>query len=1216
MNPDAPQTPREELEMRLTALLMGELSREEAAALERQIAADPDLAALHARLRQAMKLLREASALPEQPAPVQLSAERRERLLAHFQTAVPAPSAAPIIKLPRRDWSWAVPLGLAAALIALLGGTILMNGFMPSEASRAGRGSESDFVSDAVPVQASPSGWAEQSGVVRSKRAEAPARSFFKLYSSSDLKPAESAPAAPPSGPATDGFAQFAPLDNAEKISLPAIETASASRAVRFAVIPPPPAAPAPSAGATLDFGTVATQGVATVEREPALLGGVAASTPKALASLVPRPVTALAVIPQQPVLGNDSRDRQVEVGGFQALAGGRNQTSDLHKNGVALDDLVTANSPMSAPAAAIADTDSDGGLIRLEVARETARQPAQEEFFSKELSSAGGIASREKSDGKDRAAGTPESAKLAKVAPDRLGRLEDSVRLRTDALDVFGVVASSDAIQPAPLVTEFGEPINNGRRIVANGSDPAATAPRSGADHWAFDGTVAADGEKPALPDSLRRAGDQKADDKKTVARTAFWFDDNSAKANANTATEGTFWDVPAQASPVQGGENGAPDLGFREGFVSGVGGSKAGRGANTSIGVLDPTSRPELEVEQKLKREIAAVDGKLWERGNESSQQTAEITKGLKADMELALGEKRPESVDEFRFRTVAGQKPGAAPAKEPAVRDLSEIEGKTRARAKGKADAPAAALGLEKQKREMNRGLSSQVEKPAEPSLEKARKEVREELAVAGKPVEVAKLAEYQRKAAFQKLFKADAPAPSRPATPAPVPQPEIATSANAFSTFSLNVSDVAFKLAGASLEQGQMPELGSVRSEEFINAFDYRDPEPTPGAPLAFASELARYPFAQNRDLLRLSVKTAAAGRQPGRPLNLVLLLDNSGSMERADRVNIVREALRVLATQLQPQDKLSVVTFARTPRLWADGVAGDKAGEVTARVGEITPQGGTNLAAALDLGYATALRHYQAGGISRVVLLTDGAANLGDVNPDALKQKVEAHRQQGVALDCFGIGWEGLNDDLLEQLSRNGDGRYGFINTPEEAATNFAAQLAGALQVAASDVKVQVEWNPRRVTAYRQIGYAKHQLKKEQFRDNTVDAAEIGAAESGNALYVLEVNPRGEGDLATVRVRFKVPGTSDYKEHEWTVPFTANTPPLEQASPALRLAGTAGAFSEWLAASPYATEVTTDRLLGLLNGVPTIYGADPRPQKLEWMIRTAKSVSGR
>src|SRR5439155_17895048 len=202
-----------------------------------------------------------------------------------------------------------------------------------------------------------------------------------------------------------------------------------------------------------------------------------------------------------------------------------------------------------------------------------------------------------------------------------------------------------------------------------------------------------------------------------------------------------------------------------------------------------------------------------------------------------------------------------------------------------------------------------------------------------------------------------------------------------------------------------------------------------------------------------------------------------------------------------------------------------------------------------------------------------------------------------------------------NDDLLEVLSRNGDGRYGFINTPEEAASDFAGQLAGALHVAASDVKVQVEFNPSRVTAYRQIGYAKHQLRKEQFRDNTVDAAEIGAAESGNALYVIEVNPNGEGPVATVRVRFKVPGTSDYREHEWAVPYVGNAVALEQASPAMRLAASASAFSEWLAASPYAGEVTPERLLGYPNGVPEVSGADTRPKKLERMLRQAKSVAG-
>jgi len=268
--------------------------------------------------------------------------------------------------------------------------------------------------------------------------------------------------------------------------------------------------------------------------------------------------------------------------------------------------------------------------------------------------------------------------------------------------------------------------------------------------------------------------------------------------------------------------------------------------------------------------------------------------------------------------------------------------------------------------------------------------------------------------------------------------------------------------------------------SVRSEEFINAFDYRDPEAAPGVPVAFAWERAQYPFVQNRDLLRFSLKTAAQGRQSGRPLNLVLLLDNSGSMERADRVQIIHEALRVLASQLKAEDKLSVITFARTPRLWVDGVSGTQAGQVAEEVSGLTPQGGTNLEDAMNLAYQTALRHYLANGLNRVVLMTGWRGQSGQRRTEALKQKVETNRKQGIALDCFGIGWEGYNDDLLEVL-RAMAMAVRLHHTPGRSSTQFASQLAGALHVAASDVKVQVEFNPNRVTAYRQIGYAKHQL---------------------------------------------------------------------------------------------------------------------------------------
>ena len=452
--------------------------------------------------------------------------------------------------------------------------------------------------------------------------------------------------------------------------------------------------------------------------------------------------------------------------------------------------------------------------------------------------------------------------------------------------------------------------------------------------------------------------------------------------------------------------------------------------------------------------------------------------------------------------------------------------------------------------------------------------------------------------------------------RPASiPAPEHQPEVLTRENRFSTFSLNVSDVSFKLTESSLASGALPDSNTVRAEEFINAFDYHDSEPPPGVSIGFSWERSQYPFAHNRDIIRLSVRAASMGREAGRPLNLVILLDNSGSMERADRVAIVRTALTVLAGKLQPHDRISVVAFARTARLWIDGKQGGNPDELLGRLLQLVPDGGTNLEAALDLAYETARKHFVPGGNNRVVLLTDGAANLGAVDPEALKQTVESFRKQGVALDCFGIGWEGYNDTLLESLSRNGDGRYGFVNDPKEADDDFAKQLAGALQVAASDVKVQVEFNPERVRSYRQIGYAKHQLKKEQFRDNTVDAAEIGAAESGNALYTIELKADGHGPIGVVRVRFKRPSSGQVEEREWPVPYSSDSVPLDQASSTIRLAATGAAFAEWLARSPYAGDVQPTRLLTYLSGIPELYPMDPRPKRLEWMIRQAGAIAG-
>jgi Mg-chelatase subunit ChlD len=441
-----------------------------------------------------------------------------------------------------------------------------------------------------------------------------------------------------------------------------------------------------------------------------------------------------------------------------------------------------------------------------------------------------------------------------------------------------------------------------------------------------------------------------------------------------------------------------------------------------------------------------------------------------------------------------------------------------------------------------------------------------------------------------------------------------RPELETTQESTSTFSMNVSDVSFKLAKAALAEGSLPDPESIRSEQFLNAFDYRDPAPYSNQPIGFYSEQAQHPFAHHRDLVRIALQTAATGRTSERPMHLTILLDNSGSMERNDRREILSQALNVLSQKLTTKDRISVVSFARTARLWVDGAEGGSPVAILEKVDNLMPQGGTNIEEALNTAYEVASDHYVKNGINRVVLLTDGAANLGNVDPEMLKQKVVKERKRGIAFDCFGIGWDGLNDPLLEVLSRNGDGRYGFLNNPSDASSEFAEQLAGALNVAASDVKVQVEFNPERVKHWRQLGYAKHQLTKEQFRDNTVDAAEIASAESGNALYVFEPIESGSGPIGQVRVRYRVPHTSEYREKEWTVPYQSSVPAAEDSSAAMKLALTSGLFAEWLNGNPHAGNISLDALKKIFQGVPETFGEDPRPYELQKMFEQARSLS--
>lgn len=441
--------------------------------------------------------------------------------------------------------------------------------------------------------------------------------------------------------------------------------------------------------------------------------------------------------------------------------------------------------------------------------------------------------------------------------------------------------------------------------------------------------------------------------------------------------------------------------------------------------------------------------------------------------------------------------------------------------------------------------------------------------------------------------------DAPLPAKkPAAPAPA-ETDILTTTNAFSTFSLNVSDVSFRLAGEAVRRGAYPDTGNIRSEEFINAQNYRDPAPRAGEDVSLRQEQARHPFRHNRSLLRLSLKTGSEGRSAASPLNLVVLLDDSGSMERSDRRETVSAANTILADNLRPGDTVSVIGFSRTQNLLVDRMDGANTQPLRDLAKNPPPsEGGTNLEAALNTAYAQLARQTPAGASGRVILLTDGAANLGDADPARLADIVAGNRMKGRALDAYGIGFDGYNDTLLEQLSRKGDGRYAYLNNAGEARDEFGKKLVGALRPYANDVKVQVEFNADRVASWRLVGYDNHRLRKEDFRNNKVDAAELAANESGTALYELELKPDGAGDLGTVHVRYRVPGTQEYKEISRSILATP-APAFDDAPEGVRLAACAAFTAESFAGNPNAAGVDHAALRKAIARLAAAHPDDPQ-----------------
>lgn len=446
----------------------------------------------------------------------------------------------------------------------------------------------------------------------------------------------------------------------------------------------------------------------------------------------------------------------------------------------------------------------------------------------------------------------------------------------------------------------------------------------------------------------------------------------------------------------------------------------------------------------------------------------------------------------------------------------------------------------------------------------------------------------------------------------------PSPELEETSAAeepVSTFSLHVSDVSFKLAQAALAKGELPDPTRIRPEEFYNAFDYGDPPPATGEEVACRIEQSADPVLQQRNLVRIAMEVASTGRGAGQPLRLTVLLDTSGSMERADRVASVRRAMEVLASLLGPDDRVTVIGFARQPRLLADQLPGDQASKLVEIVTSTPSEGGTNLEEALRLAGEMATKAASPVAQNRIVLVTDGAANLGSADPARLASMIESLRRKGIAFDACGVGADGLDDEILESLTRKGDGRYYLLDRPEDADEGFARQLAGAFRPAAENVKVQVRFNQGRVGKYRLVGFEKHRLREEDFRNDKVDAAELASEEAAVALYQVEVLPDGEGELGEVFVRFRDAASGRMVERSWTMPFEAQAPAFDRAPTSMQLAGVAAMLAEKLRGGAMGSQVDLETLAPIVNHLRSTYAEDPRVQELVAMFGQMRQITG-
>jgi Ca-activated chloride channel family protein len=411
--------------------------------------------------------------------------------------------------------------------------------------------------------------------------------------------------------------------------------------------------------------------------------------------------------------------------------------------------------------------------------------------------------------------------------------------------------------------------------------------------------------------------------------------------------------------------------------------------------------------------------------------------------------------------------------------------------------------------------------------------------------------------------------------------------VITNEDPWSTFAADVDNGSYTMTRRKLIEGYLPPQAAVRAEEFVNYLPYEYTRPPEGAPFGVDVEMAHSPW-NDTYVVRVGIQGKRVLEDRRKPVHLTFLVDTSGSMQSPDKLPMVKRALSMLTRELEDGDTVALVVYAGSAGLVLPPTPISKRSQIEQALAQLEAGGSTAMGAGIDLAYRQARASYEDGAVNRVIIASDGDANVGQTDHGSLSRTIRGYAEDGITLTTLGFGEGNYRDTTMEQIANDGDGNYFYIDSEREAQRVLVDKMTSTLEVIAKDVKIQVEFSPETVKEYRLIGYENRDVADRDFRNDAVDGGEIGSGHQVTALY--EVRWTGEpGELGRVRIRHQAPGPdAPHVERSYPLAPKAQSD-VDMSSRQFRMALASATFAEILRGSPHAEDASLAEVQWLARG---------------------------